>query len=117
MGIKLNTEDINVDGETYTLREIIVVDLEECLRSVKELVDKVQTIKSLADGDSCRELFERYTRYPITVEEGNRIRRDTKRNRKKLTDGVITEARLLRKFARLYMMKKGMWLTLRLRVI
>jgi len=98
-GIALNSEDIIVNDEKYTLYEIVVLDLNKALESIKELVGIVQTLKSTGDGTNIRKLFETYTKYPITIEEGNKIRDNLERNRNKVTGGLKTRLRLFNKFS------------------
>lgn len=62
-------EDKIINGNTFT-----VGNYENAFDAVTELCIKIQTIKSEGKCDEFDQLTEKYTKYPITLEQGNRYR-------------------------------------------
>lgn len=73
-GVILNEEIVTYDDKEYKLYEINVFDLDKACEKIKELVGIVQSIKSTADGERCKLMFDKYTTYPISIKKGNEIK-------------------------------------------
>lgn len=90
--IKITSEKKIYDTE-YNVLGVEVVNLDRALCAIKELVIKVQTIKSSGDGAGCMELFE-YTKKPITIDMARKYRDDLLKIHKKLMGPIQVEARV-----------------------
>jgi hypothetical protein len=96
--VKLNEELVMHNEKEYKLYEIIVTNLEKACDVIKELVGIIQSIKSTADGEKCKIMFDKYTSYPVTIEKGNIIRNNIIDVKLILSDGIQQCARKFPKY-------------------
>jgi len=96
--IRINEEVKNVDGNEYHLYEVVVVDFDLAVRRIIELLNLVQKIKSTGDGNGCKQLFERYTVFPITMEQANVYRKHLHEIRQRLIGPVKMMALIFPEF-------------------
>ncbi len=97
-GVSMNTEVKNIDGEDYTLMELVIVNMGKCRDSITELLQMVQKIKSTGDTNGCKSLFETYTKYPITIEDAKVYRQHMIKNRTKLVGNIKASVRIFPQF-------------------
>ena len=97
-GICVNTEPKEIDGQNYTLLEIIVDDVNKATASTIELLQRVQRIKSTGDTLDCKLLFDTYIKYPITIEESRKYRQYMLDVRKKLVGNIKESVRIFPRF-------------------
>ena len=97
-GIAINEEIISVDGEDFHLLEIEVINLNKAIDTVIKLVQLIQAIKSTGDGMKCKELFEKYTKYPVNIVQARLFREYQLQIRKKLIGNIKGTARLYPNF-------------------
>ena len=81
-----------VDGETLHFVDVQVVDSYLAFQKIKELVRLIQRIKSTGDGIGCKRLFEKYTQYPVTIEDAKKYRQYRVTNREKLIGKITSTA-------------------------
>lgn len=96
--VKINEEVVNHEDKDYNVYEIVVTDLEKACEKIKELVGIVQSVKSTADGERCKLMFDKYTISPTTIEKGNEIRNNLNDIKLLLSDGVKQTARKFPKY-------------------
>ncbi len=97
-GVSINTEVKNIDGEDYTLMELVVDNMEKCWDSIINLLQMVQKIKSTGDTNGCKSLFETYTKSPITIEDAKVFRQHMVKNRKKLVGDIKASVKIFPQF-------------------
>jgi hypothetical protein len=97
-GISINEETKNIDGKDYTLMEIVVEDMANVWDNIVELLQIVQQIKSTGDTIGCHELFDRYTKYPITMKTARVYRQHMLNNRKKLVGDIKATVKIFPQF-------------------
>jgi len=93
-GIEIEDETKLIDGESFHILDIKVVDLDKTYNNVMGLLQGVQRIKSTGDTDGCKELFEKYTNYPVTIEQAKVYRSYMLANKQKLVGNVKGISRL-----------------------
>jgi len=94
LGIDIKDETKNIDGTDYHLLEIEVIDLEKTFNSILELVNIVQKIKSTGDTNGCKELFGKYTTYPVTIERAKLYREYMLDKKQKLVGNIKATSRI-----------------------
>jgi hypothetical protein len=62
-GLSLDQEEVEVDKKTYQVLGFSIKDRKQVLHNIKELMIRVQTIKSTGDGLDCENLINTYGRY------------------------------------------------------
>jgi hypothetical protein len=93
-GVRIHEELVTVDGSTYHVLEMQVVDLTKCIASTTELLQRVQRIKSTGDYVDCRKLLETYTQWPVSLEMARQYRKYQDDIRKKLLGPVKATVRV-----------------------
>lgn len=93
-GVKIIDESKIIDGTTYHLLDFEVTNFEQAWKNIIELVQIVQLIKSTGDGVGCKELFEKYTKYPVTIEMARKYRQYLVEKRNKLIGNRKMRSRL-----------------------
>ena len=73
---------------------IVVIDLEKTFNSILELVNIVQKIKSTGDTNGCKELFGKYTTYPVTIERAKLYREYMLDKKQKLVGNIKATSRI-----------------------
>jgi hypothetical protein len=97
-GLSINTEVKNIDGEDYTLMELVNDSMGKCWDSIIQLLQMVQKIKSTGDTNGCKSLFETYTKYPITIDEAKVYRQHMVKNRTKLIGDIKATVKIFPQF-------------------
>ena len=93
-GIVINEEIKSIDGEDFHLLETKLIDFDKCFKSIMDLLQKVQTIKSTGDGLGCKELFAKYTKYPATTQQANLYWNYLMQNKKKMIGNIKATVRI-----------------------
>lgn len=97
-GIRINEEVKKIDDKDYVLLEIEVLDVDKSWKSIVDLVQLVQCIKSTGNTLGCGELFGKYTVYPVTIETARRYKSYLMDIRKKLVGNIKATVRVFPKF-------------------
>jgi len=100
--IKLKRTRLRINIKKYTVYNVIIINLNRAINTIKELMIKVQNISSTANNVENLNLFNKYTKYPLTIKKLNRISYNIKRKYRKLSNGITASVRLLPKFIPLY---------------
>ena len=100
--IKLKRTRLKIDSKKYTVYNVVIVNLNRAINTIKNLMIIVQNISSTADNVQNLNLFNKYTKYPLTIKKMNRISYNIKRKYRKLSNGITASIRLLPKFIPLY---------------
>ena len=93
-GIEIEDEIIVIDGESFHILDIKVVNLDKVFNNVLGLLQGVQRIKSTGDTNGCKKLFEKYTSYPISIEQAKIYKNYMLANKKKLVGNIKGTSRL-----------------------
>ena len=93
-GIRIIDEIKSVNGKEFHLLDIEVVDFEKALTAITSLCRLVQRIKSTGDGKGCQQLFGKYTKYPVTIEQARIYRQYGIEKRLCVTGNVKMIARI-----------------------
>lgn len=96
--IKDVVEPLTLEGNSYYLTSIEVLDLNKATIAIVDLLKKVQTIKSTGDGSACKELFSQFTKFPITIETGNRYRNYQIELQKALVGPILMTAQIYSRY-------------------
>lgn len=93
-GIKIIDEVKNIDGNDYHLLDIEVIDSNKAFKSIVDLLQTVQRIKSTGDTNGCKKLFEKYVKYPIDLNKAKLYRSYMLANKQKLVGNIKATSRL-----------------------
>ena len=93
-GIRIVDEVKEIEGHSYHMLDLEVIDYAQAFKSIVALLQMVQQIKSTGDGIGCRALFEKYTQSPITIEQANKYRNYLVTNKQKLVGNIKECARI-----------------------
>ena len=93
-GIRIVDQIKSINEKEFHFLDIEIVDYEITFSRIKELVQLVQRIKSTGDGKGCRELFAKYTKYPVSIEQARVYRQYGIEKRLCLTGDVKIVARV-----------------------
>jgi hypothetical protein len=96
--IKFIDEIKTIDEIDYHVIGVEVIDLDVAINAVTALLQLVQTIKSTGDGTKCTELFNKYTVYPTTIEQGNLFRKYSEDIRKRLVGSIKCQTRIYSRY-------------------
>ncbi|ARF12256.1 peptidase family M49 [Klosneuvirus KNV1] len=97
-GIKITDEVKVVDREEFHILGIEVVDFNKAFNSTVKLLQLVQEIKSTANKKKCDELFDKYTTYPITIDQAIQYRKYVMDIQTKLNGSIKSTARIYSNF-------------------
>lgn len=97
-GIQVIEETQVIDGQTYNVLGVDVVDLDVVFSAVRDLCEMVQTIKSQGLGLEYQELVAQYTTGPISISQGNRYREIAHANMKAVAGRLNISAEVVPNF-------------------
>jgi len=90
------------DDDKHTIYDITILNLAKTIEKIKELMIRIQKITSIADNKDCVYLFNRYTTFPLTIKEMNKISYNLKRNSRKIFKRILSFNRLFPRFIPIY---------------
>ena len=93
-GIAIHEEVVNVEDKDYHLLEVQVIDFYKTYNRIVELVKLVQEIKSTGDTIGCKNLFDTFTKYPISLEQARKYRGYMKEVQEKLVGNLKARSRI-----------------------